>query len=338
MAFRAQMRGDTAAVLAARNEVLLEREFCFEVDTGLFKLGDGVTPWAGLGYWELAPFFSGPATLQGIADPSVPAAGQMRLYAQSIAGRMMPKVMGPSGLDNPLQAGLQANYTSWLMPGATSGMMLNGPTVTVVGTLSHPAIEAGFSLRRSMRRAQIVSAATAGSASELRQGVSECYRGEVFGSAIAGGFFFSTRFACASLVANQRLWCGLMNSTAALSATVAPSTFVNAIGAGWDSTDANLQIMHNDAAGVATKIDLGIPFPTNNTDAVYELILFCPPNGDAVGYRVRRLDTGATAQGTLTTDLPAKSVLLCYHAYMNNGGTAAAVTLDLMRKYLETDY
>ncbi len=85
-------------------------------------------------------------------------------------------------------------------------------------------------------------------------------------------------------------------------------------------------------------IDLGAAFPANNIAAVYELTLFCKPNGDEVGYRARRLDTGDTVQGTLTTKLPAKSTLLCFHAYMNNGGTAAAVTLDLMRKYLESDY
>lgn len=338
MAYRIMMRNGTAAELTTRNEVLLDGEFCFENDTGNFKLGDGVTAWNALDYWSLVPFFPGAATFDGIADPSVPSAGQMRLYAQSIGGRMMPKFIGPSGLDNPLQSGLYANYTSWLMPGATTAMIVSGPTVTVVGTMSHPVMEAGFNLRRSMRRASIVSAATANSASELRQAVHECYRGEVIGAAIAGGFFFATRFAIGSAVANQRLWVGLSNSTAAFSTSVAPSTFVNSIGAGWDSADANLQIMHNDAAGVATKVDLGANFPSNSLDAVYELVLFCPPNGNAVGYRVRRLDTGATAQGTLSTDLPAKSILLCYHAYMNNGGTAAAVTLDVIRKYLETDY
>jgi hypothetical protein len=338
MSYRFMMRSATAAVLTTRNEVLLDGEFCFETDTGLFKLGDGVTAWNALGYWSLTPFFPAAATFGESADPSVPPANQMRLYAQNIAGRMMPKVMGPSGLDNPLQSGLQANYTSWLMPGSTTAMSLSGPAVTVVGTMSHPVMETGFTLRRSMRRASIVSAATANSASELRQAVHECYRGEAFGSAISGGFFFATRFACASATALQRVWVGLANSTAAFATTQAPSALINAIGAGWDSADTTLQIMHNDAAGVATKISLGASFPANDINAVYELVLFCPPNGAAVGYRVRRLDTGVTAQGTLATDLPAATTLLCYHAYMNNGGTAAAVTLDLMRKYLETDY
>lgn len=47
---RLLMRGDTAAVLASRNEILLERELCFETDTGLGKIGDGSTPWNDLEY------------------------------------------------------------------------------------------------------------------------------------------------------------------------------------------------------------------------------------------------------------------------------------------------
>ncbi len=339
MAFRAQMRGDTAAVLSARNEVLLSKEFCFETDTNLFKLGDGVTPWNALGYWSLTPLFSGPATFDAIADPSVPAAGQMRLYASDIAGRLMPKVMGPSGLDNPLQSGLQANKAQVLAPGSSTAFsMLGLAAPTVVGTLSHPNMVSGISLRQATARGIITSAATANAASEVRVVLPQCYRGEVFGTAISGGFFFSCRFAVSSIVANQRCIVGLFNSTAALSTTLSPSAGVNFIGMGWDSTDANAQIMFNDGAGVATKINLGAGFPASSATAMYELSLFCKPNGDEVGYRARRMDTGETVSGTLTTDLPAKAALLSWHAYSNNGGTAAASVLEIVRMYLETDY
>jgi hypothetical protein len=39
------MRGDTKEVLEARNEVLYEREFCCETDTGKFKIGKEGVPW-----------------------------------------------------------------------------------------------------------------------------------------------------------------------------------------------------------------------------------------------------------------------------------------------------
>lgn len=48
--YRYKMRGYTAAECASKNEVLLEREWCFETDTGRAKQGDGETPWNDLPY------------------------------------------------------------------------------------------------------------------------------------------------------------------------------------------------------------------------------------------------------------------------------------------------
>ena len=48
--YRFRVRGGTAAALAALNEVPLDRELVFEVDTGRAKLGDGVTAYNALPY------------------------------------------------------------------------------------------------------------------------------------------------------------------------------------------------------------------------------------------------------------------------------------------------
>jgi len=47
---RIQIRGGTAAECALANEVLAEREPCYETDTGFIKLGDGVTAYNALPY------------------------------------------------------------------------------------------------------------------------------------------------------------------------------------------------------------------------------------------------------------------------------------------------
>lgn len=338
MAYRFIQRNGTAAELTTRNEVLLDGELCFETDTGLYKLGDGVTAWNALGYWQLTPEFPGALTMDAIADPSAPGADKLRLYAQNIGGRLVPKVIGPSGLDNPLQSGLQANKVILISPNASTAMNAVGATLTVVGTMSHPAITAGTSLRVATQRAQVLSAATANSASQIRSAAHLCYRGEVFGSAVSGGFFFSCRWGIGSTTALQRVAVGLLNSTGAIATTQVISSLTNGFWVGWDSADTTLQFYHNDAAGSATKINLGASFPANDITAIYELVLFCAPNGSSVTYRVRRLDTGDTATGTITTDMPTASTMLTWNAYMNNGGTAAAVILDCYRMYLETDY
>ena len=339
MSVTIQLRGDTAANWTSVNPILAAREFGFNTTDYSYKIGDGVTPWNALPYRELTGIFAGALLMEAIANPAVPGAGEMRFYAHDVAGRIMPKWMGPSGLDNPVQSALYSNGMVVLTPAGSSSVSVIGQTApTVVGTVSHPSIVAGVNLRSSMRRALLTSAATANSAVSFRFAVPLTYRGEVFGSIATGGFFAASRFAVPSTTALQRCAVGLFNTTSVLITTLSPSASLNLICVGWDSGDANLQVIHNDGAGAATKIDLGANFPANNPAAVYEAIFFCAPNGDVVGYRIKRLDTDDVAVGTITTDLPAKATTLTWHAYANNGGTAAAVLLDFMRFYLETDF
>ena len=69
-----------------------------------------------------------------------------------------------------------------------------------------------------------------------------------------------------------------------------------------------------------------------------EINIDAAPNASSVQYEVTNLTTGNRVTGTISTDLPASTTFLCWHGYMNNGGTAAAVQFDIMRVYTETDY
>lgn len=339
MSVTIQLRRDTAANWTSANPVLAEGELGVVLDDFSYKIGDGTTAWSSLAPRELTGSFGAAILMEAVDNPSVPGAGEMRFYAHSIAGRIIPKWVGPSGLDNPVQSGLWSNGFVRISPSASTALFIEGQAApTAVGTVAHPTIATGVNLRSAIRRATVTSAATANSAAELRIAAPLTYRGEVFGSIAMGGFFTSSRFAISSATALQRCAVGLFNATTAIATTQSPSALTNAIFVGWDSADTNLQLMHNDAAGNCTKVDLGASFPANNVAAIYEATFFCAPNGDTVGYRVRRLDTDATVAGTISTDLPTKTTTLTWHAYANNGGTAAAVVLDFMRFYLETDY
>lgn len=337
MAQQMQQRGGTAAAATAANPVLAAREIGVETDTGKYKIGNGVTAWNALPYggMALASTIDTDLDMLGLAgEPSVPAAGRMKLYARNIAGRLLAKIVGPSGLDVVLQPALFGNAARMIAPGTgTAFTVLNWVTPTVVGTASTPAIAAG-GFRVGCKRTLVTSAATANSASELRQATYDCLRGDVAGG---GGFHLVTTFAVETTTALQRVAVGLFGVTTAIATTQSPSALTNCIFVGWDSADANMQLMHNDASGTCTKINLGGSFPISTTAAVYQLDLFAPPNASWVGWRVKRLDTGAVAEGTITTDLPLPAQLLAWHAYANNGGTAAAVVLAHMRTYLETD-
>ena len=336
---RIVQRGNTAATLATRNEILLEKELCFETDTGRYKLGDGITAWLDLPYFQLSAQLVGPLGMPSIENPSSPLEGNLWLYAQDIAGRLIPKWTGPGGIDTAVQAALSGNGIVIIAPG-NGGVFtqIGGATPTVVGTTTHPVILSGINAKSTIRRALITSAAAANSAAVVRIILQLTYRGEVFGPFKAGGFYMTTRWGVSSNTALQRAYVGLRDTTAATSVTISPSAMTNCIICGWDSGDANLQIMSNDASGTCTKINLGSLFPANNINAIYETTFFCAPNGDEVGYRVLRIDTGDVIAGVIDTNLPSKSTMLSWHCYINNGGTAAAVAIDLMRMYMETDY
>jgi hypothetical protein len=319
--------------------VLAVGEIGLVTDDLSYKIGDGVTAWNALGARELTGLFAA-ATFEAFAasaEPSTPSAGDLIFYAKNVAGRLLPKIKGPSGLDTRLQPALDGNGMGWIMPHTTTTFTNQGtPTFTAVGTVSHPTIAAG-SLRASTRRAIVTSAATANSASELRVAAVQCWRGDAAG---LGGFFCSMRFGCSSAVAGQRMIVGLTSSTSAIATTQSPSGLTQCVFVGNDAGDSNLQVMHNDGAGSCTKIDLGanFPVPSSVNNAMYEAVFFAAPNAATIGYRVTRLDTGDVTSGTLSTDLPTSTTFLAPHLYVNNNGVASAVILDFYRYYLETDY
>ena len=228
-----QLRGGTASQWTTANPVLAQREMAVETDTMLYKIGDGSTPWNGLPYRLLTGTFSDGLTLDAIADPDTPPAGKMRLYPHDIAGRLFPKVKGPSGLDNPLQSGLHANRVAMMLPGATTAPQYFGLiAVTAVGTISHPVMTAGVDLNSTVTRIRVTGAATANSAAELRFAQALMYRGESFGGIQVGGFFASCRFCIPAVVAAQQVFVGLANTTAAIATTQDPDALTNVIGIG----------------------------------------------------------------------------------------------------------
>lgn len=337
MATQLQLRGDVALNWSTANPILADREIGIETISRAYKIGDGITPWNSLPYRDLSGSFD-TLLVNVTSDPPPPSEGKLMLYTKSIAGRLMPKWVGPSGLDTAFQPAIFSNGIQIISPSTTTAFSTFGTALpTAVGTVSHPAIAVGGQ-RVQTRRGIVTSAATANSAAELRVATYQCYRGDNTGGAALGGFFLVTRFAVSSVTLNQRVAVGLFSSIAATAVTQNPSALLNCVFVGWDSADTNLQLMCNDGIGSCTKINLGSSFPANTPDAVYEVALFCPPMGSSINYLIKRLDVPAAVSGELTTDIPALSQLLAWHIYANNGGTAASVVIELMRMYLETDY
>lgn len=87
MAFRIQIRRDTAATWAINNPVLLLAEMGYETDTNQVKFGNGVDPWNDLSYFS-PPAISGPTGPTGPAGvgPAGPAGPTGAVGATGVAG------------------------------------------------------------------------------------------------------------------------------------------------------------------------------------------------------------------------------------------------------------
>lgn len=278
-------------------------------------------------------------TLKAVASITAPVAGQVKIFADSHAGKVLPAYIGPIDIQSPLQPHFGHNkMCAWLPPGnaTTAPLALGIAAPTATGTATTRAV-ATTNIATQARRLGYVSAALAGSLSGYRNAAAQFFRG---GGADLGGFHLMTRFipSDAATVAGARMFVGLWATTTAPT-NVETDTLVNIIGVGSRSTDTNLFIFHNDGAGTATAIDLGVNFPANGLSADhFELSLYCEPNGSTVYYRVENFTTLAVASGEITTNIPASTTLLGFQAYRSNNATALAVGIDLVSLYIETNY
>lgn len=270
--------------------------------------------------------------------PTTPAAGKAKVYAAKVADRTMPAWLGVTGIVTPIQAMFGSKSVALWTP-VTNGntMQTQGISASLVGTAT-ARVPSTTNLFTSSRRIGYVSGAIAGNTTNLRFINPYLWRGNAAG---LGGFHavFRWGWSDAVLVATGRGFAGLWSGTAGAPTDVDPDTLTNIIGVGNNSGDTNLQLYAAGAVAQA-RVDLGVNFPaqTVSTDW-YELHLYSPPNGSTVGYKLIRLNTGHTAVGTISVvaNLPSNTTLLGPIVHRSNGGTAAAVGVDIGGYYSETD-
>lgn len=178
----------------------------------------------------------------------------------------------------------------------------------------------------SLVRGRYTTAAVAGMQSGYNGALLCLWRGNAAGR---GGFRAEFRFGVDTTVATTRIGVGLATGPLALNVND-PSATLNCILVGADAADTTLQVMSNDGAGVATKVNLGASFPITN-DAVYRAVFTATANASSVAYTVTREDSTAVATGTISTDLPSSTTFMGPVAYVGNGATAAAASMGLIR-------
>lgn len=134
------------------------------------------------------------------------------------------------------------------------------------------------------------------------------------------GFFGFT----AAATANQP-------NTAFTDATAYPNLF----GVGFDNADTTLKLYHNDGAGGApTAVDLGFSIATASVNVSWYSVELKVDSSGVFTYYVQQSDTGSTASGTVTTNVPTNTTFLGWRtqivhtAAVSYGVDLSAVTVE----------
>ena len=226
------------------------------------------------------------------------------------------------GMVLPARPGQSGGY-------AYSTIGVGSAAVGYAGTLSTPYLGSS-SLLASKSRLSLTSAAAANSGVDFLLSGLSLMRGEAPGH---GGFVIKTAFAVTSSVATQRFWIATNTYGGNLNPTQAFLTSGNVIGIGFDAAlHSNYQLMHG-GGGALTYVDLGPNFPINAPSAIIDVDFRCPPNGSAITYVVLDRNSGLSTSGTLSSNLPTGGTAMLLRSFMSNGGTAAAVSYDLLSVY-----
>lgn len=271
--------------------------------------------------------------LTGIStEPSVPASGKLAIYAKSIAGKMFPKIKGPSGLDTPLQNSFwQNNITLWTPTTATAGVWL-GTAGAGAGTYT-TALPTTTNLYTAMKRGRWANVVTTTN-QVLGQRNTEAMYMVSPSTAGQGGFFFYARCGFDVWTNGSRFFAGMHSATTVVSAD--PSALNNTVGFCVDAAD-NGAISFLTRGTAATKASTGFTITSNKG---YDLFIVNLPGTNTFGWRIVDFVAGTEASGTATTNPPANNTMLTAGVLASNGALTPVTStqLGINRIYVETDY
>ena len=266
----------------------------------------------------------GQLALVTTAAPTAPTTDRLKLIGTKLGGAMTPGFVGPSGIVQLVQPLIARGQSGIFLPAVGTGVTNIGMSPTAAGTATAANFDQGTERGRRRLVEYLVTVAATTAVASWRNNLN-CL---TVGGAIAGrgGFEVIMLFGPSTGMSNttRRGFCGLRDSAAPTDQD--PFALISAFGIAYDSTTTNLNFMHNDASGVATKIDLGASFPKPSLDrgSTYRVELSSPPGPtQSVSYKVTLIETGAVATGTVTTDLPANTTAIAPQMYTSVGGTSA---------------
>lgn len=282
-------------------------------------------------------------------DPSAPSDGTLRVYAKKVAQRHFLKIIGPAGLDTPLQPAIFQNRILLYVPstgstGTGSGTGW-GPVWTSGGTVNHPTPSSTApAISNQMRRTRYVNIVTTTNQTlGIKAAAADTLNYWIGNAAGLGGFFYAARFITELVAASTiRIFAGMTASSSTY--VVASDTVLNNTCGLWhDTTDptsgANSFNFVTRATTTTTKqsIALTSAIAAGNT---YDFYMFCPPNSATIYWRLDDIVNVATYEGNTGTTLPQNTAFMGPQCAMSNGTanvTATTVGIGVAGVYTEAD-
>ena len=287
--------------------------------------------------------YSGYSDYAAIANPAIPGASVLRVWGKLVSGRMLPKWMGPSGVDTPFQPALFGNNITLYMPntGSTNGLNL-GTGWVAGGTVSHPTpASTSPAIVNQMKRTRYANIATTANQalglSSIAAGNSAYWRGNAAG---LGGFFFFTRFVIELMPANTvRIFAGLQSTTTNI---LASDTVAGDVVGLWHDTTDGANVLSLVTRDNVTTTKTPIPGATIAAGQAFDFYMFCAPNDGTVFYRLDSVNAGTTiVDSSTTTTLPRNTIFMGPVVGMSNGTANTTVTTvapSINRIYIESDH
>lgn len=267
------------------------------------------------------------------AHPAAPAAGFLKQYAFQHHGSTGPGLVqfvdGNAQMEQhvfPFTASFDYRWGCVTPAGYGSATITATGFGMSAGTGTAAAVSWASTNERTRHAwVQYPSGAAVNTNAGLRANSDQMWRGAGAGQ---GGFYVWGAMNIVSAVATQRVFMGIKDATAVLTATADPNAALDTAYFGCNAADSNLSVCSNDGTTTATCTPLGANFPCHTANIAYDWAFWAAPNASGINYYIRRQVTGQEASGTLSSDLPRTSVALGWDMTINTGSTASAVTMQ----------
>lgn len=270
---------------------------------------------------------SGGLQLGAQDNPVAPAPNNLRVYAKNIAGRMLLKAQGPSGVDYPLQPSLFQNQVTIINAQTGTANGLFGTGRSLAGTASHPAATEEYGYMTNY-----ATAATANSDAGVGNNATQFFRGSTNG---ANGYFFNVRYAMpdASYASGARAFIGMTSQSIANSVgSDDPNGNRSGFSFSTSRGDTNWQFSTKDGS-TENLVDTGLAFLPQKA---YDCYVYVSPQGSTIYWRIDNMTDGVSQEGSVTNNLPQGDAALRGVLGITTL-SATSLNVRMQRMYIEAD-